>query len=63
MTETGETPQPEVDPRVRARGDDVAVFTHAGEETLLVRETILFACEDDGTWIAVREHLSPATQT
>ena len=58
--------------RVQVLGGDVAVFTHdvetrvsthAGEETLHERETIVFARGDDGNWIAVHEHLSPATQT
>lgn len=46
---------------------DVAIFTHnvrtqvsthAGRETLVERETIVFAREGAG-WIAVHEHLSP----
>lgn len=54
--------------RVQDLGD-AAVFTHAvetrvstrsGEETLRERETIVFARGDDGTWLAVHEHLSPA---
>ena len=58
--------------RVQALGDDDAVFTHdvetrvstrAGEETLHERETIVFARGDDGAWIAVHEHLSPAPRT
>ncbi len=47
----------------------VAVFTHSvetrvssrdGEETLHERETIVFARQEDETWLAVHEHLSPA---
>ena len=47
---------------------DVAVFVHrlttrlrtnAGEETVLERETIVFARQAEGTWLAVHEHLSP----
>ena len=47
---------------------DAAVFTHnlatrigldAGEETVRERETIVFAREHDGSWLAVHEHLSP----
>ena len=47
---------------------DVGIFTHAvvtrvsthsGEETLHERETIVFARQDDGTWLGVHEHLSP----
>ena len=58
--------------RVQLLGDEVAVFTHdvetrvsthAGEETLHERETIVFTREENGTWIAVHEHLSPAAQT
>ncbi len=36
------------------------VSTHAGEETLHERETIVFAREESGNWLAVHEHLSPA---
>lgn len=39
---------------------ETRVSTHAGEETLRERETIVFAREVDGGWIAVHEHLSPA---
>jgi ketosteroid isomerase-like protein len=55
--------------RVQELGD-VAVFTHdvetrvstlaGGEETLRERETIVFARQDGGRWLAVHEHLSPA---
>ena len=47
---------------------DAAVFTHslstrvglaAGDETVRERETIVFAREQDGAWLAVHEHLSP----
>ena len=50
---------------------DVAVFTHrlttrlrtnAGKETALERETIVFARQPDGSWLAVHEHLSPDPQ-
>jgi uncharacterized protein (TIGR02246 family) len=54
--------------RVQAFGD-VAVFTHAvatrirtdagGDEDLAERETIVFARQPDGAWLAVHEHLSP----
>lgn len=46
----------------------VAVVTHSvqtrlatndGEETVHERETIVFAREADGRWLAVHEHLSP----
>lgn len=49
--------------------DGVAVFTHdvrttvstrAGQAVLRERETIVFHREDDGRWLAVHEHLSPA---
>ncbi len=48
---------------------DTAVFHHrvrttvsstAGEEVLDERETIVFHRGDDGRWLAVHEHLSPA---
>jgi ketosteroid isomerase-like protein len=54
--------------RVQDLGDS-AVFTHdvetlistrSGEETLHERETIVFARQEDGSWLAVHEHLSPA---
>ncbi|MCX5401435.1 nuclear transport factor 2 family protein [Streptomyces sp. NBC_00102] len=49
---------------------DTAVFSHdvetrvatsSGEETLLERETIVFARAADGGWPAVHEHLSART--
>jgi ketosteroid isomerase-like protein len=54
--------------RVQELGDS-AVFTHdvetlistrTGKETLQERETIVFSHQEDGTWLAVHEHLSPA---
>jgi uncharacterized protein (TIGR02246 family) len=54
--------------RVQVLGD-AAVFLHdvitdvrtrAGAETLHERETIIFARQSDGRWLAVHEHLSPA---
>ena len=48
---------------------DTAVFRHrvrttvsttAGEDVLDERETIVFHRGDDGRWLAVHEHLSPA---
>jgi uncharacterized protein (TIGR02246 family) len=36
------------------------VETSAGAETLHERETIVFARQGDGRWLAVHEHLSPA---
>jgi ketosteroid isomerase-like protein len=53
--------------RVQDLGDD-AVFTHdvethvstrSGKETLHERETIVLARQEDGTWLAIHEHLSP----
>jgi ketosteroid isomerase-like protein len=53
--------------RVQDLGDG-AVFTHdvethvstrSGKETLHERETIVFARQEDGTWLAIHEHLSP----
>ncbi|HJW76082.1 MAG TPA: nuclear transport factor 2 family protein [Thermoleophilia bacterium] len=47
---------------------DFAVFSHtirtrlrtnAGQEELTERETVVFAKQDDGRWLAVHEHLSP----
>jgi ketosteroid isomerase-like protein len=54
--------------RVQDLGNS-AVFTHhvetlvstrSGKETLHERETIIFARQEDGSWLAVHEHLSPA---
>lgn len=55
--------------RVQDLGD-TAVFTHSvetqvstrssGKETLHERETIVFSRQEDGSWLAVHEHLSPA---
>lgn len=36
------------------------VATHEGESGLHERETIVFSRQDDGRWLAVHEHLSPA---
>jgi len=36
------------------------VATDEGESVLHERETIVFARQDDGRWLAVHEHLSPA---
>ena len=50
----------------------LAVFTHSiatrlrtasGEEETRERETIVFARQDDGAWLAVHEHVSPAPQS
>ena len=35
------------------------VVTRTGAETLHERETIVFARQSDGSWLAVHEHLSP----
>jgi len=51
---------------------DTAVFSHdvrttvstaLGRETLAERETIVFHREGSGRWLAVHEHLSPASGT
>ena len=56
------------DQRVRVVGT-MAIFTHtvrttvetsAGQSTLHEFETIVFQVADDGRWLAVHEHLSPA---
>ena len=50
---------------------DVAIFTHVvdstirtagGEERSTERETIVFARQKDGRWLAVHEHLSPGPE-
>jgi len=57
------------DQDVKLVGDDVAIFTHNvstdistndGVDTVAERETIVFELAD-GKWIAIHEHLSPAT--
>ncbi|MFJ8504829.1 nuclear transport factor 2 family protein [Streptomyces avermitilis] len=40
---------------------ETQVATHAGEETVHERETIVFARAEDGRWTAVHEHLSART--
>jgi ketosteroid isomerase-like protein len=49
---------------------DIGIFTHrvstqvrtnAGTETVEERETIVFARSEDDRWLAVHEHLSPAS--
>jgi uncharacterized protein (TIGR02246 family) len=57
--------------RVQLLGDTAAflhdvitdVTSRAGAETLHERETIIFARQSDGGWLAVHEHLSPAPST
>ncbi|MGW1067519.1 YybH family protein [Streptomyces aureus] len=53
--------QPFGDTAVFSHDVQTRVATHAGEETLLERETIVFARSEDGAWLAVHEHLSPRT--
>jgi ketosteroid isomerase-like protein len=38
------------------------IRTHAGVDESRERETIVFARQADGKWVAVHEHLSPAPQ-
>ncbi|XER99974.1 nuclear transport factor 2 family protein [Streptomyces sp. S1D4-11] len=40
---------------------ETQVATHAGEETVHERETIVFTRADNGGWVAVHEHLSART--
>ena len=56
------------EPQVQLLGD-AAVFTHlvtttvstrAGTESVDERETIVFSRRENGRWLAVHEHLSPA---
>ncbi len=58
------------DTHVRVHGD-TAVLTHpvrttvtatGGTSVLHERETIVFRRQDDGRWLAVHEHLSPAPE-
>jgi ketosteroid isomerase-like protein len=55
------------DTDVREHGDvavvthsvTTVISTHAGEDTLHERETIVVERQPDGTWLGVHEHLSP----
>ena len=59
------------DTRVQVVGDTAVlthtvrtrISTHAGEESLHERETIVFRREGPGRWLAVHEHLSPFPAT
>ncbi|MCX5008349.1 nuclear transport factor 2 family protein [Streptomyces sp. NBC_00638] len=53
--------QPFGDTAVFSHDVETRVATHAGEEMVLERETIVFARLEDGTWNAVHEHLSART--
>ncbi|MFD6552441.1 nuclear transport factor 2 family protein [Streptomyces sp. NPDC058398] len=55
--------QPFGDTAVFSHDVETRVATHAGEETVHERETIVFARSADGAWLAVHEHLSPRTTT
>ncbi|MEY2247965.1 nuclear transport factor 2 family protein [Streptomyces sp. BF23-18] len=55
--------QPFGDTAVFSHDVETRVATHAGEETVHERETIVFARSADGVWLAVHEHLSPRTTT
>jgi uncharacterized protein (TIGR02246 family) len=55
------------DRRIDLISDDVAVLTHrvrtrlaGGGDELRERETIVFRRNNDGQWLAIHEHLSPA---
>ncbi|MCX5414337.1 nuclear transport factor 2 family protein [Streptomyces sp. NBC_00059] len=53
--------QPFGDTAVFSHDVETRVATHAGEETVHERETIVFARAADGRWSAVHEHLSART--
>ncbi|MGW3666520.1 nuclear transport factor 2 family protein [Streptomyces sp. NPDC005141] len=53
--------QPLGDTAVFSHDVETRVATHSGEETVLERETIVFARSEDGAWSAVHEHLSART--
>jgi ketosteroid isomerase-like protein len=48
------------DVAVMVHNVETDVVTRAGADTLRERETIVFARQGDGRWLAVHEHLSPA---
>jgi uncharacterized protein (TIGR02246 family) len=47
------------DAAVLTHSIDTRLRTHAGEEAVHERETIVFAKQSDGRWLVVHEHLSP----
>ncbi|MFC9947194.1 YybH family protein [Streptomyces pratensis] len=49
------------DTAVLSHDVETRVATHAGEETLHERETIVFSRDGDDRWTAVHEHLSART--
>jgi ketosteroid isomerase-like protein len=60
-TSSAQLIQPFGDTAVFSHDVETRVATNAGEETVLERETIVFARSEGGTWLAVHEHLSPRT--
>ncbi|MGI8333036.1 YybH family protein [Actinomadura scrupuli] len=42
---------------------ETRIATRTGTQTLHESETIVFSRQDDGRWLAVHEHLSPAAET
>ncbi|WRZ88469.1 nuclear transport factor 2 family protein [Streptomyces sp. NBC_01007] len=60
-TSSAQLIQPFGDTAVFSHDVETQVATNVGEETVHERETIVFARSEDGTWLAVHEHLSPRT--
>ncbi|MFF7361319.1 nuclear transport factor 2 family protein [Streptomyces sp. NPDC008125] len=60
-TSTGRLIQHFGDTAVLSHDVETRIATSSGEETLLERETIVFARAADGGWPAVHEHLSART--
>ncbi|MFK0106071.1 nuclear transport factor 2 family protein [Streptomyces sp. NPDC091217] len=57
-TSSAQLIQPFGDTAVFSHDVETTIATHAGEETLQERETIVFTRTDSGGWTAVHEHLS-----
>ncbi|MFE2065172.1 nuclear transport factor 2 family protein [Streptomyces sp. NPDC059467] len=57
-TSSAQLIQPFGDTAVFSHDVETTIATHAGEETLQERETIVFTRTDGGGWTAVHEHLS-----
>lgn len=60
-TSSAQLIQPFGDTAVFSHDVETRISTHAGEETVQERETIVFARAEDGRWVAVHEHLSART--
>ncbi|MGW0948965.1 YybH family protein [Streptomyces sp. NPDC002623] len=60
-TSSAQLIQPFGDTAVFSHDVETRISTHAGEETVQERETIVLARAEGGRWVAVHEHLSART--